>query len=135
MTQKIQKVRGGSTVKAKGVKAEVASANATPPGDPYMVDVRDIHGSLLFRFNGRTGEIEILQKGKPMGDGKRMPSMMYYVNVKQLVAVGARNIFSESPVNNFEVNGVVVDEAQESGLKMEHSAQVPVPVAVQQTSG
>lgn len=81
--------------------------------DVLIIEVRDLHGNLLFKYNDRTGCIEFLQRGKPDGRGGKFPPMLYLIPVQQMMALGRHNLFSTTPQKTLQVNGIVTNEPDE----------------------
>lgn len=84
----------------------------TGPGsdDVLIIEVRDVHGNLLFKYNDRSGCIEFLQKSKPDGRGGKFPPMLYLIPIQELMLLGRHNLFSSKPTKVMPVNGVVVND-------------------------
>jgi hypothetical protein len=80
--------------------------------DVLIVEVRDIHGALLFKYNDRTGCIEILQRSKPDGKGGKFPAMLYNIPVQEMMALGRHNLFATHPTKVLPVSGVVASESE-----------------------
>lgn len=69
--------------------------------NPYIVNVRDNHGFLLFQYDASKNQILIKRRAKT---NENIPAAVYRVDMRHLASVGNRNIISDNPVDTFIVS-------------------------------